>query len=508
MKMSLFKILFFVSLLFFFTNSQMQMMPVPDSDAEIDPANLTPDPFKLPQFKKFVDPIVLHLTPKSFNEVMLNFPHLVILFQVSQNPEIFEGYEKLAKHIKKKYKVIFAVYTMTSEIDEIVQKFHIKEYPQIYFVDKTKKYAYSGDLKNLTEIRSFIADFLYREIIELKTQSDFLSFQNKPNKTKLLAVYEPKMEKEKKLLAEMLSKDLFADSGPFIIGWTTDQSIIPYPSNVELPSLILYNNFTDEEGGKIAKYEGDYYDGQEIMAFCELNSLPLVSIYNEENSFRIFAGPVDVQILLILNKEGDHSKEIEEFKKAARYNKEEELHFERIIFTIVYFEEEHLDFLDFFGIEKSEDLATSKIFLTKIDNQLQRMDKYLFEKDEIIQENLKDFIEDFRTKQVKRFYKSDPVVDNTNNWPLILVGSEFVKEVIRSRDNYVVLFCSEFEKKQCKGARKFFEKLAERITLEDRNKVKFAYFDMGRNEVCFKFYMEKLIFSNRQMDWKSKVFHI
>lgn len=396
--MSFLKLALLLPLLFLISNSQM--VPVPD--LESDPQNTVPDPFHLPQFKKYVDPLVLTLTPNTFNEVMLNFPHLVVLFKNSSNKQIDEGYEKLAKNIRKKHQVIFGVYTPKQENDEILIKFKVHEFPRIFFVDKTKKHPFSGDVLNLTEVKSFIVDFLFREIIEIKTQADFLSFHSRPNKTKLLAVYSPSMKKERKLLEEMLKKDLFADSGPFLIGLTEDQSIVPYPSNVELPSLILYNHFTEEEGATIAKYEGDFNDGQEILGFTQLNSLPLVSVFEEENSYRIFAGAVDVQILLLLNKNRDNSKEIGEFRKAAKFNKEEELHFERMIFCIVYFGEENRDFLDFFGIEKEEDLKEPKIFITKIDNKIQRMDKFLFEKDEIVLEYIKDFSEEFRKKQLKR----------------------------------------------------------------------------------------------------------
>ena len=398
--MSSFKFLLLLPLLFLISSSQM--VPVPDLESTTDPKNMVPDPFHLPQFKKYVDPLVLTLTPNTFNEVMLNFPHIVVLFKSSSNKEIEEGYERLAKNIRKNNQVIFGVYTPKPENDEFLPKFKVHDFPGIFFVDKTKKYPFSGNMSNLTEVKTFIMDFLFREIIEIKTQSDFLAFHNRPNKTKLLAVYGHNMKKERKLLEEMLKNDLFADSGPFIIGLTEDQSIVPYPENVELPSLILYNHFTEEEEANIVKYDGDFNDGQEILAFTQLNSLPLVSVFKEENSFRIFAGAVDVQMLMLLNKNRDNSKEIEEFKKAAKFNKEEELHFERIIFCIVYFEEENKDFLDFFGIEKEEDLKEPKIFITKIDNQIQKMDKFLFEKDEIIQEYIKDFTEEFRKKQLRR----------------------------------------------------------------------------------------------------------
>ena len=133
--MSSFKFLLLLPLLFLISSSQM--VPVPDLESTTDPKNMVPDPFHLPQFKKYVDPLVLTLTPNTFNEVMLNFPHIVVLFKSSSNKEIEEGYERLAKNIRKNNQVIFGVYTPKPENDEFLPKFKVRDFPGIFFVDKT-----------------------------------------------------------------------------------------------------------------------------------------------------------------------------------------------------------------------------------------------------------------------------------------------------------------------------------------------------------------------------------
>ena len=468
-----------------------QMVPVPDIEEDPD-ANS--NPFKIPRNKKFVEPLVVELNRATLEELTHNFPQTVILFKNTENVEILKDFERLSKNLRKNYHVIFGVYNLSTEDQNIIKNYKIKELPSLFFVEKLKVYEYTGNLSNLTEIKSFLVDFLSKELIVLKTTDDFHKFQSKPNKSKLLAVYRNNMVKEKRLLENMLEKDIFSDSGRFSLGWTSDQSIIPIPSDLQLPSLILYNDFKeDEEGYSVVKYQGDFMDGQEILSFCQINSLPLVPIYNDETSFRIFAGSIEVQMLLFLNKERNNTKEIEEFKKAARFNKDEELHYERIMFTLVYFDQEDVEFLEFFGIHSKEDLETPKIFLSKLDKKFQRMDKYLYEKDEIDQEFIKDFIDEFRKKELKQFYRSEKPLDNSEKWPLILVGSEFVKEVIRSKDNYVILFCSEKEEKFCLGAKKYLEKIALKIDKNNRNIVKFAYFDIDKNEVRYTNIIKKIL---------------
>lgn len=460
------------------------MMPVPDQPD--DSSNSRPDPFTVPQFSKFYKPLIVQLNESSFQEIIQNFPKIVVLFRTIKSPEIFETFKALAQDLKRNHKVIFGIYNVSlEEATHIQKKNNLKRLPSIIFIEKTKKTNFFGSLDNQTELNNFLTDFLIKELIELKTHEDFLKFYNKPNQTKLLAIYQADMVKEKKLLEEMIKKELFEDSGPFVIGWTSDQSIIPIPSNVEMPSLILYNTFKEEDGEVIVTYEGNFKEGDNILSFCQLRSLPIVSEYNDDTSFRLFGGGVDTQMLLFLQEKMDNTLIIKEFKKAAKYNKEEELHYERIMFAIVYDQDENQEFLDFFGITSEQDLETPKVFLTKIDNRLQKLDKYLYEKDEINEEYIKDFIGEFRKKEIPRFFKSERVPDNTNKWPLNMVGSEFNKEVIRSKDNYFVLFCSNYQEQVCKGAAKYFEKISMKINENDREIVKFASFDIDKNEVLY-----------------------
>lgn len=465
-----------------------QMMPTPDHEPEF--IESSPDPFKLPHLKKYSEKIVVQISnEKSLDEILMNFPHNVILF--AENEELLVNFEKLSKQVKKKYKVIFGFCQLNSskESGKIKEKYNLNEFPQLFFFEKTKKYKYEdSDLQNNTAIQLFLNDFLSRDLFEIKTQEDFNRFYEKQNRSKLLAVYPLAMKKEKMLLEEMLKKDFFADSGPFIIGWTSEQSIISLPRDLESPSLILYSNIEGNTERNIFKYEGDFLDGHEILAFCQLNSLPLVSTYSDDTAFRIFAGPVSVQILFIFDNERDNSNEIEEFYKAARFNKEEELHYERVMFTLVPYNTENKEFLTFFGVYDNEGIKKyPKIFLTKIDNQFQRMDKYLYEKDEINEEFIKDFLVDFRKKALSRYFKSEEIKDGPISWPIHMVGSQFNKDVIRSKENYAILFCTIYDEEICKGAMKYFDEIAKKIPEPLRDSFKFAHFDIAKNEVFYNF---------------------
>ena len=61
-----------------------------------------------------------------------------------------------------------------------------------------------------------------------------------------------------------------------------------------MPSLILYNIHSDPE---TIKYKGNLTNSEDILEFCNLNSLETVTEYTEENSYRLFAGAIPVKII-------------------------------------------------------------------------------------------------------------------------------------------------------------------------------------------------------------------
>jgi hypothetical protein len=82
----------------------------------------------------------------------------------------------------------------------------------------------------------------------------------------------------------------------------------------------MYNRFPGEEKDSISKFEMNKTVGQDIADWIQLESIPIVAEFNEENSFRIFGGAVPVQMGLILNPNENNTQYIDEFKKAAYHN--------------------------------------------------------------------------------------------------------------------------------------------------------------------------------------------
>ena len=104
-------------------------------------------------------------------------------------------------------------------------------------------------------------------------------------------------------------------------------------------------------------YKQNFTDAEDILEFLQLNSLDTVSVYDEDLAFRLFAGSIHQQVLLFLDKNDSNNGEyLKEFKKAAEYNKNEQLHFERFLYVVVYYDIKDSEFQDSFGVYDNSSL--------------------------------------------------------------------------------------------------------------------------------------------------------
>ena len=74
----------------------------------------------------------------------------------------------------------------------------------------------------------------------------------------------------------------------------------------------------------------------DLVQGLNVDTLPVVTELEEENLHRVFGGVVSEQVILLTNEDikGEEKEKIERvFEEAAKYNKNEQLAFERAIFT-------------------------------------------------------------------------------------------------------------------------------------------------------------------------------
>ena len=58
----------------------------------------------------------------------------------------------------------------------------------------------------------------------------------------------------------------------------------------------MYKDFVDETA--YVMFKNDFLSEEDIIEFCSIESLPLVSVYSEDTAYRIFTGALKVSILI------------------------------------------------------------------------------------------------------------------------------------------------------------------------------------------------------------------
>lgn len=56
----------------------------------------------------------------------------------------------------------------------------------------------------------------------------------------------------------------------------------------------MYKDFVDET--PYILFKNDFLSEEDIIEFCSIESLPLISVYSEDTAYRIFTGAVKVYI--------------------------------------------------------------------------------------------------------------------------------------------------------------------------------------------------------------------
>lgn len=90
-----------------------------------------------------------------------------------------------------------------------------------------------------------------------------------------------------------------------------------------------------------------------------------------------------------------------------------------------------------------EDLKDSKfkIILTRTNYNAFALQRFLFTEEELTVDALKQFIDDFRLKKLKPFYRSEPKPGDQEGEDIVkIVGKTFNEKVYKNKDNVMVFF--------------------------------------------------------------------
>ncbi|RZC51213.1 hypothetical protein C5167_019633 [Papaver somniferum] len=186
-----------------------------------------------------------------------------------------------------------------------------------------------------------------------------------------------------------------------------------------------------------------------ILQFLEYNKFPLVTTLTEQNSIRVYASPVKLQVFVFGNVD-DFKNLLAPLQDVARQFKS------KILFVYVDITDDNLakPFLTLFGYEDSK-----KAVVTAFDNKVNA--KYLLESDPTAH-SLEEFCTGLLHGTLSTCFKSQPIPNNENATVLTVVGRTFENLVLTSAQNVLLevyaswcVVCEEMSKKIVKLANHF-----------------------------------------------------
>ncbi|CAD8169835.1 unnamed protein product [Paramecium octaurelia] len=241
--------------------------------------------------------------------------------------------------------------------------------------------------------------------------------------------------------------------------------------NFTAPTLILHKG-----NGKFEQYEYNLTYTDQIVDFFYLESLDLVNRLDEDNYARVFGGPIQTQVHLLIK--GIFRQDLfNAYYWVAQNNKVNDLKYHRLIFTYSTYEE-NPNLWSLFDFDEST--KTPQLVITETNFRKYQLQKYICQSETLNQETIQQFIDDFRNKNLTEFYKSEPAPEYTENQDIYkIVGSTFSQEVLNKGKNVLLLF---WDSKNKDLFNDYFQLLNDFSLIQNKEKIKIGHIDLANNE--------------------------
>ncbi|AQL01857.1 protein disulfide isomerase5 [Zea mays] len=261
---------------------------------------------------------------------------------------------------------------------------------------------------------------------------------------------------------EFLKKDM-----TFVIGLFKNFEGADHEEFVKAATTDNEVQFVETSDTSVAKvlFPDGKFEEKEILRFVELNKFPLITVFTELNSGKVYSSPIELQVFTFAEAYDfeDLESMVEEIARAFKT---------KIMFIYVDTAEENLakPFLTLYGLE-SEKKPTVTAFDTS------NGAKYLMEAD-INANNLREFCLSLLDGTLPPYHKSEPLPQEKGLIEKV-VGRTFDSSVLESHQNVFLEvhtpWCVD-----CEAISKNVEKLAKHFSGSDN--LKFARIDASVNE--------------------------
>lgn len=119
-------------------------------------------------------------------------------------------------------------------------------------------------------------------------------------------------------------------------------------------------------------------DAEEVQAFCYLEALPPVVVFDEVNVTKMFGEVVKTQLVYVVDPAADNSQALAAFSESALYNIQHDPKSERTLHVVYYVDEIDEGMKWFFNIKDTKNLP--QLFLTETAIELDKILKFQYQK--------------------------------------------------------------------------------------------------------------------------------
>uniref|UniRef100_A0A8C5QG62 protein disulfide-isomerase n=1 Tax=Leptobrachium leishanense TaxID=445787 RepID=A0A8C5QG62_9ANUR len=372
------------------------------------------------------------------------------------------NYAKAAEILKDRTENARLAKVDATEEEELSKEFSVSGYPTIKFIkggNRTDHIDFGGKrdtdgivkwmLRRMGPLAKLLEDVADAEKFANADEFTVIGFFQDPNDADLKLYHEISGNAEDFNFAYTHKEDVFQKFG------VTKDTIIFFKNSEE-----KYEHQVDEEVG---------LDRDELTRFLIVNSMDLVTEYNEKTSERIFAAKIPNHLLLFINKTEEHQLELlENFRKAAPEYKG------KLLFIVIDSSGEHAGVLQYFSLN-STDIPTIRFINIDV------VKKYAFKEKKITTEAVKSFVDGVIAGKIKQHLLSEEIPEDWDKKPVkVLVGNNF-EEVAYDETKHVFVefyapWCTH-----CKELEPVWEELAEKY--KDHENVIIAKIDATANEI-------------------------
>lgn len=406
---------------------------------------------------------VVVLTGDNFNKALEKYDNILVEFYApwcGLCTEFAPDYVKIAAELEQQKLNVVCAKVDTPGEQELIEKYDIQGFPTLKLFRKNRKTDSYQGYRSVDSLVQWITRKIGPPAVTLDDESTATAFKEE-GEVVIIAHIKDKTSNETTIFSDVA--DQYDDYKFAIIHSEEVANKLGFTKE----GIKLFKKFDEGE----VDYDQDLSSSQDLKKFIQANSLPLVVTFDQKNAQKVFGGDIKAHNLLFLSKSDSKTEGIlEEFKKSAKEFKA------KVLFVVIDSDQtEHERIIEYFGLKKDELPSLRFIKLQE------EMTKYKYPHDELVAENITDFVRGVLDGVVRPHLLTQELPDDWDKHPVkVLVGTNFDTVAFDKTKDVLVEFYAPWCG-HCKALAPVYEQLGEKF--KDHETIVIAKMDAASNEL-------------------------